>query len=333
MEIIESDRDKTTGLTNYNNSCYINSIFQCLAHSSYFLEYILSTEFDEDFNHNYKHSSLVEEIRKTLAMMWVENETIDTNNLCTMINIAIMQNTNLGLHVGQHNDAHEFLNMILTILHESQTFVPNINIKIKNNNISAFDKIALQACKTWKNYFKNGYSNIIDIFYGQYISELKKNDEITHCFDPFQIMDLEIPKKGDNISIEDCIDLHFKVEKLDDSIKKKFYIWKAPKVLIISLKRFDNQLHKDNTRIVYDKVLDLSKYSKGYKRSNIVYNLCGICCHQGDINYGHYTSLCRKNDSRNWFRYDDNNLNQMTNNDTIPLTSYAYILFYELNSL
>jgi ubiquitin C-terminal hydrolase len=219
------------------------------------------------------------------------------------------------------------------ILDKYLGFVPKISISIKNSKLSSYDNLCLKAYNTWKEHFKNNYSKIIELFYGQFISEIRQNEDISYTFDPFNTILLEIPKDKDSVKIEDCLDEFISKEKIGNNIEKNFNIWKAPKILCITLKRFHQLNGKNTEKVIYKDKLDLSKYCKGVQRQDIVYNLIGICCHEGSLDFGHYYSICRKNKSNKWYKYDDTNVSLITENGIIPLTRSAYILFYELDSL
>lgn len=329
MVQIDNNREKTLGILNLSNNCYLNSIFQCIAHSSLFIDYIISKVFDEDMRLDKNHIELIKEIRKTLILMWTDdNQIINPANLLKELQKYIISSGQDGIIIGNHNDANEFLIILLNLLNSRLDYQPNITINIRNKVLSDFDKVALEACKTWKNYFKDSYSKIIELFYGQFISEIKSpNDDISHCFDPFMNLDIEIPNE-ENTKLIECIDKFMSIEKIgDQNHTKKFYIWKFPKILIITLKRFGNIYQKNNNRIIYEETLDLSNYCKGYQRENIKYKLFSICCHKGELNYGHYIALCKKKNI--WYKYDDTNVEKIGNGQ-FPMTSSAYILFYEL---
>lgn len=332
MSKIEYNYSKNMGLFNLGNTCYINSIIQCLSHSYIFYTFMISNEFDEDIREDLENCQLSKELRKILVLTGVSDETISTNVFNKYLQQYLLTNNNSGIFIGQHNDANEFLTLTLTFLNEHLSFKPKISININDDNLSAFDKIALKSCTTWKEHFKEKYSKIINLFYGQFISEVNNNDEITHCFDPFHNLDLEIPdNKSDNITIENCIESFMELEKLNSNVCKKFYLWKFPKILILTLKRFNNNGIKNNKRVIYRETLDLSKYCKGYNRENIKYSLFSICCHHGDTMHGHYTALCKKKNQQCWYKYDDDNVTCVTKDGAIPLTKDSYILMYELN--
>lgn len=342
---MNTNKKHTSGLINLGNTCYLSSIIQCLAYSHSLTNYITDTEYDEDLRMDSKSFPLSKEFRTLIIQLWIKNGVVNPNSLKQEVDKGMLNSGWNGHMVGRQNDAHEFLEYILDSLHESLKYQPKISISVKvdDDSLTATDKLALDAYKRWQTHFKNGYSNIIDSFYGQFLSEIKKGEEVSYCFDPFQVLTLEIPEEVDkssdlvnserkgNITLMDCFDKFMETETITDTIKKTFYFWRTPKNLIISLKRFRNNGSKDNTRVNYTDLLDLSKYSKGYKREKIIYKLYAICCHHsGGAQFGHYFSLCKKHNTNRWYKLDDDNINELGQDGALPLTSSAYILFYNL---
>ena len=96
----------------------------------------------------------------------------------------------------------------------------------------------------------------------------------TISFEPFCILDLPIIKTNINLSIYDCLKSFSSNEILDEGkrcskcrkntkTKKNISIWRAPRILIITLKRFDNKQNKINTNILFpkEKLTLFSKFS------------------------------------------------------------------------
>ncbi len=339
--MFSTNKSHTSGLHNLGNTCYLSSVIQCLAYSHSLTNYLTDNEYDEDLRLDSPSTQFSKEFRTLIVQLWIKNGVVNPNNFKQIVDMNMLKNGWKGHMVGWQNDAHEFLEFVLDTLHESLKYQPKISISVKvdDDSLTATDKLALEAYKRWQNHFDKGYSNIIDSFYGQFLSEIKKGEEVSHCFDPFQVLTLEIPTKKNqsgkktegNVSLIDCFDKFMETEKITDTINKTFYFWRTPKNLIIVLKRFNNNGSKDSTRVNYTDILDLSKFSKGYKREKIIYRLYGICCHHGNgPQFGHYFSLCRKHDSDKWFKLDDENVEPLGRDGALPLTSSAYILFYHL---
>lgn len=90
---------------------------------------------------------------------------------------------------------------------------------------------------------------------------------------------------------------------------KQLKITRLPKKLIINLKRFDNQMNKNNVFVQYPYFLDLTPYwARDFNHEAIVnediptrgqvppfrYRLYGVACHSGSLYGGHYTSYVYK---------------------------------------
>ena len=84
-------------------------------------------------------------------------------------------------------------------------------------------------------------------------------------------------------------------------VDKKINFWSLPKILIIVLKRFDNNGRKNNNLIKFPFELDLCKYCVGYKKNSYKYNLISVANHVGSLNSGHYFSHV-KNTNGNWYK-------------------------------
>ncbi len=341
LKMLNANKPHTSGIVNLGNTCYLSSIIQCLAYSHSLTNYLTDNEYDEDLRLDNKVSYFSKEFRTLIIQLWIKNGPVTPHAFKQIADAGMLNRGWEGHMAGWQNDAHEFLEYVLDTLHESLKYQPKISIsvKVEQTALTPTDKLALDAYKRWQSHFSNGYSNIIDSFYGQFLSEIKKGDEISYCFDPFQVLTLEIPNQPSltnlqgksDISLISCFDKFMETEDLTETIKKTFYFWRTPKNLIIALKRFNNDGSKDLRRVNYTDILDLSKYSKGYKREKILYSLYGICCHHGNgPQFGHYFSLCRKKGTGKWYKLDDDHIEPLGKEGALPLTSSAYILFYHL---
>jgi len=313
----------------------MNSILQCLSYCPDLFDYLTDNEFDEDLRPDEVSLQLTKEFRKIMVQLWYKSQPLRPSEFKNKMEQLIVKKMNSsGLYMGWQNDAHEFLEFLFEEIHESLKYFPDINIQIKNEGeLSEVDKLAISAYKQWKTHFtqeNGGYSKIIELFYGQFISEIRKNDKVSINFEPFQVLNLEIPTNNESeVTLVDCFDKFMAPEEISKTIQKRFYFWKTPKNLIITLKRFTSNSNKNETRVVYKDILDLSKYSKGYRRDKLIYSLYGICCHHSSLtNVGHYTAICRKPGNKKWFRINDEMVECLGEDGALPLTSNAYILFY-----
>lgn len=206
--------------------------------------------------------------------------------------------------------------------------------KIKNKQ----DLIAKTSYEMMEKMYEKEYSEIIKLFYGINISTIKslesEYENITS--EPFFNLTLEITKSN---NLLDCIDNYTEIETLCDKIEvnentkkkenctKAIKFWNLPDILVITLKRFENERKKIQKMIDFPLTnLDLRKYVLGYDKKNSVYDLYGICNHMGGTRGGHYTAYV-KNANNKWYLYNDTVVNEIQNLNKLK-SPYAYCLFY-----
>ena len=206
-----------------------------------------------------------------------------------------------------------------------------MNIKGKAQN--KFDKLAIEACDSYMKFFKQDYSVILEIFYGQYFTQFDTFSENKHekskTFDPFSMLSLELIDKP-HMTIYDCLDNLTKSEYIidtdDKKIKKTTYFWKLPNVLIIYLKRYHDTLRKINSDVDFPLMdLDMTPYVKGYNRDSYKYNLYAVSNHGGGLGGGHYWSYI-KNEDGNWYKFNDRFVSTLDEDSVCG--PEAYCLFY-----
>jgi len=221
-------------------------------------------------------------------------------------------------------------------------------MKISGNTENKVDETAVQCYKMLQNVYSKEYSEIMDLFFGIYMSELiSKDGKITHVVKPENFFILDLPILDENrmaTNLYECFDMFSKTECLEgenawfnektgqkEDIIKRVSFWNFPKVLVISLKRFSpDGTTKLNNLINFPlENLDLSKYVRGYNASTYKYNLYGICNHMGGVMGGHYTAFVKHAENK-WVHFNDTNVEIVTDPNSI-ITPLAYCLFYRKN--
>ena len=324
-----------SGMVNFGNTCYMNSAIQCMSNTHELTEYFLSKKFVSDFNQKSKNKLLVTEWYRLINAIYEENCTISPLSFFKTIN-KLTEN-NIDFHAHMQNDVQEFLVLLIDNLHDALS--KEVVITISGNIINPIDKMAVEAMNEWKKFFKQSYSKIIDLFYGQIVSIIYKDNEIkSKTYSPMCFFNLPLPNQ-DNISIYDCFDMftaeeilegdnQWKCDKTNEymDVKKTIKVWNFPKILILCFKRFNNYGQKINKFIDYPlDNLNLSKYCIGYERYKCNYELYGICNHSGTLHFGHYYSYC-KNSNGNWYSFNDKNVSKIDENKV--KTNNSYVLFY-----
>ena len=306
-----STKKGLSGLVNFGNTCYLNSTIQCLTNTPPFRKLIMSIKTD---------NKLLISIKNLMTGLWVENCIISPKTFVKTL-IQTFNEKNIEFYVLKQNDVHEFISLLLDFIHNSM--ITNKRFKSLRN----LDGIEKQGHKEWVNFFKDDYSNIIDIFYGQIYTVIKDNETIySRVFQP--ICFFILPLYNTSSSLNDCIYSYLLKEFLPDyktdngdikNVYKQIIIHKLPRILCFTLNRFNNNNTKINTNIDIPEILDMFEYTK----INSKYELYSICNHYGDVHGGHYTALCKKNNV--WYEFDDNSIYKV---DTLNMSN-AYCLFYK----
>ena len=328
-----------TGLTNLGNTCFLNSCMQALNHT-YELNEVLSSESYHTNLKTIPESIILTEWNELHKIMWKQNGVVSPNRFVYFVQqIAKKKKRDLFTGYAQ-NDLPEFLLFIIECMHNSISRSVKLHIKgyVENNT----DKLATCCYKMLQKTYKNEYSEIMNLFYGIYVSELINLDEtkvLSINPEPFFILDLEIPDKVN--SLYDCLDAFTKYECLEgenawfnektkkkENIKKRITFWNFPSILIITLKRF----HSDGKHKLQNLVnfpldnLNLAKYVSGYKPNSYIYDLYAVCNHSGGTNGGHYTAFI-KNITSEWIHFNDTRVERHIPEHKI-ISPKAYCLFY-----
>ncbi|XP_070826626.1 ubiquitin carboxyl-terminal hydrolase 2a isoform X2 [Chaetodon trifascialis] len=331
------------GLKNLGNTCFMNSILQCLSNTHSLRDYCLHNSHRRDLNNNSRtNTALMEEFAKLIQTMWTSSssEAVSPSEFKTQIQRYAPR------FVGYNQqDAQEFLRFLLDGLHNE---VNRVTVRPRGT-VEDFDHLPDEekGKKMWSKYLEREDSKIVDLFVGQ----LKSSLTCSHCgfcstvFDPFWDLSLPIAKGYGEVSLMDCMRLFTKEDVLDGDEKptcyrckarrrctKKFTIQKFPKILVLHLKRFSEarRTSKLSTFVNFPmKDLDLREFASE-NSINAVYNLYAVSNHSGTTMGGHYTAYCRNPNSGEWYTFNDSRVTPMSSSQV--RSSDAYVLFYELAS-
>ncbi|XP_004076886.1 ubiquitin carboxyl-terminal hydrolase 2 [Oryzias latipes] len=329
------------GLRNLGNTCFMNSILQCLSNTSELRDYCLRNVHRLDVN-NRTNAALMEEFAKLTQSLWtsVNIEAISPSDFRSEIQRVAPK------FVGcNQQDAQEFLRSLLDGLHNE---VNRVTVRPRSS-VEDFDHYSDEekSKRMWNLYLAREDSKVVDLFVGQ----LKSSLTCTVCgfrstmFDPF--WDLSIPiaqERPGEVTLKDCLRLFTKEDVLDGEEKptcnkckarrkctKRFSIQKFPQILVIHLKRFsdsNSRSSKLSTFVNFPlKELDLREFSAD-NSEHPVYNLYAVSNHTGNTLGGHYTAYCRNPALGEWYSYNDSRVSPISSGQV--RTSNAYVLFYEL---
>ena len=308
-----------SGLVNLGNTCFINSLSQCLSHTIIFNDFL-----DNDYVIN-KDYILLNEWNSLRTLMWKKNCIISPKRFISYIHKVSKSKNNDVFSSFTQNDVDEFLYFLLNTFHEylsiSYDYTPDSK---KNNNVEGL----------LKKIYKNEHSKINNLFQGIQLSVIMDENKTILCETPDLFYILELTLSGDmNNDIEHYIKNYTSEEylcgdnkyQLDNgtykNARKLITFYKLPPVLIITLKRFSNNIKKIKIIVRIKEYLDVLEY-----KSIIKYELYAVCLHMGEMEYGHYVS-CIKNNN-NWYIFNDEEIYKTKFSD-IESNSNIYCLFYK----
>ena len=323
-----------TGLCNLGNTCYINSCMQILSNIHELNEYINLVSSNFQNNKSDIDVLFLVEWKSLYDLMWSKNVTISPNRFIKIIQI-ISKQKNMMLFSGyEQNDVTEYLYFLLDCFHNGLKSDKKLFDKqIKHIKDKEFNEY-------YKRIYENNFSIIELLFSGCYkinIIEKDTNKIISTRYDNFYMIDLQL----NSTDLNECLDEYFKNEEMNEENNNQYYddndkcyknvymqqkIIHKPRILIIHLKRWNNNLRKNQRIIHFDlNTLNMDKYIENGK--NINYSLFGIINHSGNIFGGHYHSFI-KNDNNKWYNYNDTNVTELK--EANIKTNKNYVLFYRL---
>ncbi|KAI8377049.1 hypothetical protein EDC96DRAFT_571317 [Choanephora cucurbitarum] len=350
-----------TGLKNLGNTCYMNSIVQCLSGTIPLARYLMSGMFKQHINRHNKIGSggvLVENFAEVVRVMWSENYRFISP---MTFRESLIRFAPRFSGKDQH-DSQEFLMVLLDGLHEDLN-AHGTNNRARPSSLSLmdddlkFEKLPdWQASGiAWERYLGKNSSIIVSLFQGQYRSRLTclSCKQTSTTYNAFMSLSLPIPTKKLRLSsatLYQCLDYFVKEETLEKEdawqcpkclkkrkASKQLTLTRLPDILLIHLKRFSMDGLFRNKLDTFVKCptrsLDLSEYvpssmtaPTGQDRSAFVYDLYAVSNHYGSLTGGHYTACVRDGYKDKWNYFDDSKVSICDESKVV--TKAAYNLFY-----
>eukprot|EP00047_Mylnosiga_fluctuans_P003175 m.227822 g.227822 ORF g.227822 m.227822 type:complete len:521 (-) comp11649_c0_seq1:844-2406(-) len=329
------------GLSNLGNTCFMNSVLQCLACTPDLVDYILSGKYREDSRNR---SALVEAFAETVR------------ELCTKTIGAVVPHR-LKAEIGRRapqfvgysqQDAQELLRFLLDGLHEDlnrATTKPSEIGQLPDDLTP--DEVSRRSQENYRRYAS---SVVTDLFVGHTRSTLTclTCRHVSVSVEPMWDLSLPIPARAtgfapDSVNLSDCLSAFTSVETLDGdemawcsrcrqprACTKQLLVERLPRVLVLHLKRFSYTTRtrsKINTEVFFPlEELDMTPYLHRRGPSPAVYDLFAVSNHMGGLGGGHYTAYGRFPGQRQWHLFNDSNVTEAPPSAVRGM--HAYVLFY-----
>uniref|UniRef100_A0A8C0QIS5 Ubiquitin carboxyl-terminal hydrolase 8 n=1 Tax=Chelonoidis abingdonii TaxID=106734 RepID=A0A8C0QIS5_CHEAB len=328
-----------TGLRNLGNTCYMNSILQCLCNAPLLADYFNRNLYQDDINRlnllGHK-GEVAEEFGIIMKALWTgQYRYISPKDF--KITIGKINDQFSGY---SQQDSQELLLFLMDGLHEDLNKADNRKRYKEENNDHLDDFKAAELA--WHKHKQLNESIIVALFQGQFKSTVQclTCHKKSRTFEAFMYLSLPLASTS-KCTLQECLRLFSKEEKLTDNNRfycshcktrrdslKKIEIWKLPPVLLVHLKRFSyDGRWKQKLQTYVDfplESLDLSQYVIGPKSNLKRYNL--FSNHYGGLDGGHYTAYCRNARKQRWYKFDDHEVFEISGSSV--KSSAAYILFY-----
>ncbi|KAF7726254.1 ubiquitin-specific protease doa4 [Apophysomyces ossiformis] len=328
----------TTGLKNLGNTCFMNSIIQCLSGTIPLARYFISGTFKQHINRDNPLGTggvLAEGFADLLRVMWSENY----NFISPVAFREALVRFAPQFSGTEQQDSQEFLTFLLDGLHE------DVNIVVKRppplpedpDEEEKFEQLPDWHASgiAWEKYLARNTSIVVSLLQGQYKSRLTclTCHKTSTTYNTFMSLSLPIPagRTGPpKVSLYQCLDYFVKEEILENDdawhcprcktlrrSSKSLTLSRLPDVLLIHLKRFSfDGPFRDKLDTVVDapiRGLDLSGYvpstmfspDNSIEKPSLNYDLYGVSNHYGSLTGGHYTACVRNGYRNEWHNFDD----------------------------
>nr|AAT44134.1 unknown protein, contains ubiquitin carboxyl-terminal hydrolase [Oryza sativa Japonica Group] len=235
---------------------------------------------------------------------------------------------------GRQEDAHEFLRYIIDACHTAGLRIRKRLPASNANGDAGEEEVRVQG----------PYMVMKETFGGALLSQVKCLTCKGESNKTDEIMDISLDLPGSN-SVADALARFFQPEILEGSNKyscerckkltsarKQLFVLRAPKVLVIQLKRFEGiNGGKINRNIEFKETLFLSDFMYNKNQDSLpVYNLFGSIVHSGfSPDSGHYYAYVKDAIGR-WYCCNDSHISPSSSQDV--LSEKVYILFYILST-
>ncbi|KAL1217538.1 Ubiquitin carboxyl-terminal hydrolase 23 [Cardamine amara subsp. amara] len=276
------------GLQNLGNTCFLNSVLQCLTYTEP-LAATLQTAAHQKYCHVAGFCALCAIQKHVRTARQANGRILAPKHLVSNLRCISRNFRNC-----RQEDAHEYMINLLECMHKC-----SLPSGVPSESSDAYRR-----------------SLVHNIFGGSLRSQVKYSlQRALLRFTAVELLD-------DGAKVYQCERCRQKVKA-----KKQLTVSKAPYVLTIHLKRFEaHRSEKIDRKVQFTSAIDMKPFVSGPCDGNLKYTLYGVLVHYGrSIHSGHYACFVRTSTGM-WYSLDDNRVIQVS--DKTVFDQKAYMLFY-----
>lgn len=326
-------KERGSGLVNLGNTCFMNASLQCLANTPPLVQWLLTNSHHQTCRmKSEKQFCLFCEAERIVKSIHARSSFSSSPNAANPNHLARrIKDISKTFKFGRQEDASEFLICLIDKIVETCLRSSQPPERLRPSSGTSYEQLCHSQTILHDLFALVLRSRVVcsrchfksDTFEVQYtwIVGVRNHSDLRQSLQQFVCRET---LSGENLYR--CM----KCKQLVPAVKR-YTLYKAPKVLLINLKRFEfgKNSHKLSHLVRYPEHLNVSAYmsEESSQDQQLNYRLYAVLVHVGSsMHSGHYYSYVRSPNNR-WYRADDTTMT-LCDISQVLTQHGAYILCY-----